>query len=168
VSRRYVAVCGPGSATEKETLWAEEIGGRLAEAGAVVVCGGLGGVMDAAARGATAAGGIAVGILPGESRAGASPYLTVALPLGIGEARNAFVVRVADAVLAVGGEWGTLSEIALAAKMGIPVVALGTWELLSEAPSGDRITRAETPEEAVRAALEATASATSRERRGGR
>jgi uncharacterized protein (TIGR00725 family) len=168
VTGRYVAVCGPGAAAEQETRWAEEIGRRLADAGAVVVCGGLGGVMDAAARGATTAGGIAVGLLPGESRSGASPHLTVALPLGIGEARNAFVVKVADAVIAVGGEWGTLSEIALAAKMGIPVILLGAWEHLSAAPSRDRITRAETAEEAVSAALEAAAGATSRQRRGGR
>jgi hypothetical protein len=147
----YVAVCGPGSATEEQERWAEEVGRRLAEANAVVVCGGLGGVMDAVARGAAAAGGTVIGILPGEDRSGASEHLTVAIPTGMGEARNAIIARAADAVIAIGGEWGTLSEIALARKMGIPVVGLRTWE------PGDRageITRAASPQDAVGRALE--------------
>ncbi len=142
----YVAVCGPGSATEEEERWAEEVGRRLAEAGAVVLCGGLGGVMDAVARGVAAAGGAVVGILPGEDRLGAGGHLTVAVPTGMGEARNAIIARAADAVIAIGGEWGTLSEIALARKMGKPVVGLATWKL------DDRnhgIIRADTPEDAV-------------------
>jgi uncharacterized protein (TIGR00725 family) len=142
----YVAVCGPGSATEEEERWAEEVGRRLAEAGAVVVCGGLGGVMDAAARGAAAAGGAVVGILPGEDRLGASEHLSVAIPTGMGEARNAIIARAADAVIAIGGEWGTLSEIALARKMGKPVVGLGTWRFVDR---GEDITRAASPEDAV-------------------
>lgn len=142
----YVAVSGPGSASEEEERWAEEVGRRLAEAGAVVVCGGLGGVMDAVARGAAAAGGTVVGILPGEDRLGASEYLTVALPTGMGEARNAIIARAADAVIAIGGEWGTLSEIALARKMGKPVVGLATWRL----DDRDRdIIPAHAPEDAV-------------------
>ena len=147
----YVAVCGPGSASDEEERWAEEVGRLLAESGAVVLCGGLGGVMDAAARGAAGAGGTAVGILPGEGRAGASKHLAVAIPTGMGEARNAVIARSADVVIAVGGEWGTLSEIALARKMGTPVVGLRTWEV------GDRaggILRAESPADAVRQALE--------------
>ena len=146
----YIAVCGPGSATDEEERWAEEVGRRLAEAGAVVLCGGLGGVMDAAARGAAGAGGSVVGILPGEDRLGASAHLTVAIPTGMGEARNAIITRAADAVIAVGGEWGTLSEIALARKMGKPVVALRSWDL---APRGEGITPAETPSDAVAAVL---------------
>ncbi|HKX25916.1 MAG TPA: dethiobiotin synthetase, partial [Actinomycetota bacterium] len=102
----YVAVCGPSAATEDEAAWAEEVGRRLAEAGAVVVCGGLGGVMDAVARGASDGGGTVIGILPGDTRSGASPHLTVAIPTGMGEARNALIARAADAVIAVGGEWG--------------------------------------------------------------
>jgi uncharacterized protein (TIGR00725 family) len=145
-----VAVCGPGSATEEEERWAEEIGRRLAEAGAVVVCGGLGGVMDAAARGAAARGGTSVGILPGEDRIGAGEHLTVSIPTGMGEARNAIIVRAADVVIAVGGEWGTLSEIALARKMGKPVVALRSWDL---GERGSGIVQAASPEAAVAEAL---------------
>ena len=148
----YVAVCGPSAATEDEAAWAVEIGRRLAEAGAVVVCGGLGGVMDAVARGASGGGGTVIGILPGDTRSGASPHLTVAIPTGMGEARNALIARAADAVIAVGGEWGTLSEIALAMKMGTPVVGLSTWELSGRT---DSILRAESPDDAVRLALEA-------------
>jgi uncharacterized protein (TIGR00725 family) len=147
----YVAVCGPGSATEDEERMAEEVGRRLAEAGAVVVCGGLGGVMDAAARGAAQASGTVVGILPGEDRLGASEHLTVAIPTGIGEARNAIVARTADAVIAVGGGWGTLSEIALARKMGTPVVGIATWAL---GERGDGVERADTPTDAVERALQ--------------
>ena len=145
----YVAVCGPGSATEDEERWAEEVGRRLAESGAVVLCGGLGGVMDAAARGAARAGGTVVGILPGDDRLGASEHLTAALPTGMGEARNAIIARAADAVIAVGGEWGTLSEIALARKMGTPVVGLRTWDL-----GRADVVDARTPEDAVERALE--------------
>jgi uncharacterized protein (TIGR00725 family) len=150
----YVAVCGPGLADERETAWAEEVGRRLAEAGAVLVCGGLGGVMDAAARGARQAGGTSVGILPGSTRIEASPHLTVSVPTGMGEARNALVVRAADAVIAIAGEFGTLSEIALALKLGRPVIGLSTWELSKPAgPVEDPIARASTPQEAVGLAL---------------
>ena len=151
----YVAVCGPGNASDAELARAEEIGRRLAQSGAVVVCGGMGGVMDAAAGGATSAGGVAVGLLPGDERPGASPHLTVSIPLGMGEARNALVVRAADVILAVGGEFGTLSEIALALKMGKPVVGLDTWELSKPGRNdADPIARAATPEEAVTLATE--------------
>lgn len=150
----YVAVCGPGIAKAQESAWAEEIGRRLAEAGAVVVCGGISGVMDDVARGAAAAGGTVLGILPGPDREGASAHLTVSVPTGMGEARNALVVRAADAVIAVAGEWGTLSEIALALKMGRPVVGLATWELAKGGRSVGGIVRADTPEEAVVRALE--------------
>lgn len=152
----YVAVCGPGRATEQEAAWAEEIGRRLAEAGAVVICGGLGGVMEAAARGAAAGGGVSIGLLPGLTRRGAAPHLTASIPLGMGEARNALVARASDVLIAVAGELGTLSEIALALKMERPVVGLHTWRLSKdEAEFPDPILRATSPEEAVRLALEA-------------
>jgi uncharacterized protein (TIGR00725 family) len=125
----YVAVCGPGEATAAEVATAEEVGERLARAGAVVVCGGLGGVMEAACRGAARAGGLSVGLLPGGERAAANDFVSVALPTGMGELRNGLVVRAADAVIVVGGAFGTLSEIALARKAGKPVVAIGSWEL---------------------------------------
>ena len=97
----------------------------LAEAGAVVVCGGRGGVMEGAARGAAEGGGLSVGILPGTSHSEANPWISIPLPTGLGEARNAVVVRAAEAVVAVGGSWGTLSEVALAAKMDVPVSTIG-------------------------------------------
>lgn len=150
----YVAVCGAGTAVPQEASLAEEVGRRLAERGAVVLCGGLGGVMEAAARGATAVGGIAVGLLPGDDRAGAAPHLTLALPTGMGEGRNALIARAADAVIAIGGEWGTLSEIALALKMGKPVVGLGTWDLGEHRAPGPGPVRADTAEDAVRLAFE--------------
>jgi uncharacterized protein (TIGR00725 family) len=151
----YVAVVGSSSPTEQEVAWAEEVGRRIAEADAVLVCGGLGGVMDAAARGCTAAGGLSIGILPGERRREASHHLTVAVTTGIGEARNALVVRSADVVIAVGGEFGTLSEIALALKMGKTVVGLDTWDLNHEGLLGDPLARASSPQEAVARALAA-------------
>jgi uncharacterized protein (TIGR00725 family) len=151
---RYVAVCGSSIGTEEELARAEEVGRLLAEARAIVLCGGLGGVMDAAAGGAKAAGGTSVGLLPGEDREGASDHLTVALPTGMGETRNALIIRAADAVIAIGGEWGTLSEIAFAMRTGKRVVGLGTWELSKSGRSADGILSATTPEEAVRLALE--------------
>jgi len=153
----YVVVCGSGQATTEEVAWAEEVGRLIADAGAVLVCGGLGGVMDAAARGCEAGGGLSIGILPGEHRDPASPHLTVSIPTGLGEARNALVVRAADAVIAIGGEFGTLSEIALALKAGTPVVGLHTWELAKAGSLVHAIVETETPQEAVRAALEAIA-----------
>lgn len=150
---RYVAVIGASDATEWERATADEVGRRLARAGAVLVCGGLGGVMDAAAGGAAAEGGTSVGILPGEDRSGASPHLTAVVTTGFGEGRNVLVARSADAVIAVGGEFGTLSEVALALKMGTRVVGLGTWDLRRDDMEADPLMRAETPEEAVRLAL---------------
>ena len=105
------------------------MGRLLAEHGAVLVCGGLGGTMEAACRGAKQAGGTTVGLLPGESRSDANRFVDVAIPTGLGEARNALVVRSADVVVAVGGGYGTLSEIALALRAGKRVVGLGTWEI---------------------------------------
>jgi len=145
----YVAVIGASNATEWELTMAEQLGHELATAGAVVVCGGLGGVMNAVARGSEAAGGVSIGILPGDDRVDASRHLTVALATGFGEARNVIVARSADAVIAVGGEFGTLSEIALALKMGTPVIGLGTWELGRDDLDRDPILRAETVEDAM-------------------
>lgn len=120
-----IAVIGGSRCSPAEEAAAEAVGRAVAEAGAVLVCGGLGGVMEAAARGAVQAGGLTVGILPGTDPRDASPWIRVPLPTGMGEGRNVLVVRAADAVVAVGGEWGTLSEIALARKIGVPVIALG-------------------------------------------
>jgi len=132
---------------------AEEVGRLVAEGGAVLVCGGLGGVMEAACRGAKAAGGTTVGILPTSDRADANRYVDIAIPTGMGEARNALVVRAADVLIAVAGEFGTLSEIALALRTGTPVVGLATWELAKGGQPVDAIVRASTPGDAVAAAL---------------
>jgi len=149
----YVAVCGPGQASDDELGRAEAVGAGLARAGAVLVCGGLGGVMEAACQGAVQAGGTTVGLLPGLDRAAANAFVDVAIATGMGELRNGLIVRTADAVIAVGGAWGTLSEIALAVKTGTPVVALGSWDV------GDgEIVRAGSPEEAVELALAAAAA----------
>jgi uncharacterized protein (TIGR00725 family) len=126
---RYVAVSGPGRATAEETATARELGRGIAEAGAIVLTGGLGGVMEAAAAGAAQAGGTAIGLLPGHTRDGAGPSHTFTIPTGLGELRNGLLVRAAELVIACGGSWGTLSEIALAARTGRPVITLGGWDL---------------------------------------
>jgi len=148
-SQRVIAVVGPGDdATEDLCALAYEAGLLLAGGGFVVVNGGLGGVMEAAARGAQEAGGIVIGLLPGDDRAAANAQ-TVAIPTGLGQARNALVVSAADAVIAVGGSWGTLSEIALARRSGKPVVCLRGWHVIDD--GGQRVTLdvADSPEEAV-------------------
>ncbi|HEX9376169.1 MAG TPA: TIGR00725 family protein [Actinomycetota bacterium] len=149
----YVAVVGPGVASHEEEAWAEEVGRLLARAGAVVVCGGSTGVMEAACRGAADAGGTSMGILPGFDRGEANPYVTFAIPTGMGEMRNALIARSADSVIAVGGEFGTLSEIAFALKIGRPVVGLRTWELVRRGEPVPGIHAADTPAEAVASAL---------------
>jgi uncharacterized protein (TIGR00725 family) len=126
----YVAVVGAGGEVPADVLAdAEAVGAGLARRGAVVVCGGLGGVMEAACRGARAQGGVTLGILPGADRSAANPWVGVAVATGLGELRNGLVVRSADAVVAIAGEHGTLSEIALALKAGLRVVGLRSWEI---------------------------------------
>ena len=151
--RPYVAVVGGGEADPDVLAIAEDVGRRLARRDAVVLCGGLGGVMEAACRGAKAEGGTTVGILPTDDRHQANAYVDVAIATGMGEARNALVVRAADVVLAVDGEFGTLSEIALALRTGTPVVGIATWELSMQGRPVDVILRVETAEDAVEAAL---------------
>jgi len=131
---RYVAVVGPSdSARDDDLERARAIGRGLAERGAVVLTGGMNGVMQAAAQGASEAGGTAIGLLPGPDRAGAAPENTYTLPTGLGELRNALLVRAADAVVAVGSSWGTLTEIALARRTGVPLVLLDAWDLPADA-----------------------------------
>ena len=151
-----VAVVGPGDGADADCLAAaEETGFPLAEAGAVVVCGGLGGVMEAACRGASAAGGLSIGLLPGADRAEANAYVTFALGTGLGEMRNALLVRCADAVIGIGGSVGTLSEIALAQRTGVPVAWMHGWEI---EPLG--VESVDSPAAAVAWALEASGGAT--------
>jgi uncharacterized protein (TIGR00725 family) len=125
----YVAVVGAAEATPTETVLAEHVGRELAAAGAIVITGGRGGVMAAACRGARVIGGITLGILPGFDRREANEWVTIAIPTGLGELRNGLIVRVADALIAVGGAYGTLSEIAFALNASVPVVGLGSWAI---------------------------------------
>ena len=125
----YVAVVGAGDANPALDAAAELVGEGLAEAGAVIVCGGLGGVMAAACRGARSAGGTTIGLLPGTDRQAANQWVQIAIPTGLGELRNGLIIRAVDVVVAVGGEYGTLSEVALALKTRVPVVGLGTWDI---------------------------------------
>lgn len=131
---------------------AEEVGRRIAAAGCTLICGGLGGVMEAACRGARGAGGRTVGILPGSRPQEANPYVDVSIATGMGQMRNVIIVLTAEALIAVGGGFGTLSEIGHALRYGKPVIGLRTWEA---ARGGERapITVVGTPEEAVREAL---------------
>jgi uncharacterized protein (TIGR00725 family) len=148
-------VVGPSRPRPGEAEAAEEVGRLLGAAGAVVVCGGMGGAMEAACRGAKAADGVTIGILPGDRRDEANQFVDFAIPTGLAEGRNALVVRAADAVVAVGGAYGTLSEIALALRAGIPVVGLDTWELARGGAPDEGIARAGSPAEAVQLALSA-------------
>lgn len=153
-SRVQIAVVGAGETGAELSATAEQVGTRLAEAGAVLVCGGLGGVMEAACRGAREAGGSTIGLLPGTDRAAANPFVDVVIPTGLGEARDALVVRAGDAVIAVGGGYGTLAEIALALKVSTPVVGIATWEPARTGQAVDDIERVESAAEAVDLALE--------------
>jgi uncharacterized protein (TIGR00725 family) len=123
----YIAVVGPGGASSQELWIAEEVGAGLAGLGAVVVTGGLGGVMEAACRGARSRQGRKLGILPGDDREAANGWVEIAVATGLGELRNGLVVRASDALIAIGGGHGTLSEVGFALKLGRPVIGLGTW-----------------------------------------
>ena len=144
-----VAVIGSGTPDARLDALAERVGHLLAAAGATVVCGGLDGVMAAVCRGARAAGGRTVGILPGGDRGAANAWVDLAMPTGMGEARNVLVVRAGRAVVAIGGGFGTLSELAFARKLGVPVVAVSSWPLDDEG-----IIHVDTADEAVRQVLE--------------
>lgn len=149
----YIAVIGGQFCSEEEERTAYEVGFQLASRGAVVVCGGLGGVMESACKGAKAAGGVTIGILPGPFRGDANPFVDYAIATDMGQARNAVIVRTADAVIAVGGEYGTLTEIAMALKMGKKVVALSSWEIASQGKADGKIFRADGVGAAVDAVL---------------
>jgi uncharacterized protein (TIGR00725 family) len=156
---RQVSVIGSGSCEQdsEPALLAEEVGRLLAKAGVVLVCGGLAGVMEAASRGAAAAGGVVIGVTPSDSVEHANPYCTHVVATGTGHARNLAVVASGEAVIAVGGEWGTLSEIGFARRLGRTVVALRSWKPEGEGPmaGGPGIIAARDSAEAVQAALDA-------------
>jgi uncharacterized protein (TIGR00725 family) len=155
MSHVFVAVVGGGTCSAEDARLAEAVGRGLASRGAVVVCGGLGGIMEAACRGAKSAGGLTVGILPGDDRQSANPHVDVPVVTGMGHARNAIVVKTAQAVIAMDGSYGTLSEIALALQNGIAVIGLGTWALSLHGQADKSIIQARDAEEAVEKAIAA-------------
>jgi uncharacterized protein (TIGR00725 family) len=147
VKRIFVGVIGAGDCSEDVYKLAEEVGERIAKAEAVLVCGGLGGVMEAASKGAKKEGGITIGILPGIDKSHANPYIDFPIVTGLGEGRNLLVIRNSDVVIALPGEYGTLSEIGFCLKLGKPIVGLSTWDVSED------IIKAKDAEEAVRIAL---------------
>jgi uncharacterized protein (TIGR00725 family) len=154
VVRAQVAVVGPGEATPAQEAAAAAVGSGLARLGAVVVTGGLGGVMAAASRGAAEAGGLVLALLPGDEAAAANAWVDVTVPTGMGEARDALVVAAAQAVIVIGGSWGTLAEVALAARRGRPVVVvnapgLDPWQVSTSAGSASGPVEVGSPEAAV-------------------
>ena len=151
--KRFIAVIGGSQASKEEVKLAEEVGRELAKQGATLVCGGLGGIMEAACRGAQSEGGVTIGILPGGSRQTANPYVQIPIVTNLGEARNVVVVKSAEAVIAIGGGYGTLSEIGHALRNGIPVVGLNTWSLSRNGQLDGSIIPAQNPIEAVDIAL---------------
>lgn len=147
--RRFrIGVIGAGSCPDDVREIAREVGRAIGTKGAVLLCGGLGGVMEAAARGAKEAGGLTVGILPGDCAGDANPYIDLPIVTDMGHARNVILVRSSDALIAISGGFGTLSEIAFALKMGLPCVGIGTWDIHED------IVRRDVPEEAVQYAFE--------------
>ena len=151
--KRFIAVIGGSDCTPEEARLAEEVGRGLARNGAVLICGGLGGVMEAACKGANAEGGLTVGILPGGSRQTANPYINIPIVTNLGEARNVIVVKSAEAIIAIGGGYGTLSELGHALRNGMPVVGLNTWSLSRNERPDNSIILARNPADAVKKAL---------------
>jgi len=150
----FVAVIGGSEPSAEETRLAETVGRELARQGATLVCGGLGGVMEAACKGASSEGGVTIGILPGDNRLAANPYVQIPIATGMGYARNVAVVKSAQAVIAIGGSYGTLSEIAHALQSGIPVIGINTWALSRNSQQDNSIIPAQNPTEAVNKALD--------------
>jgi len=151
--KRFIAVIGGSQCSSQEAKLAEEVGRELARRGAVLICGGLGGIMEAACRGAQQEGGVTIGILPGKNRQEANPYVQIPIATGMGSARNVVIVKSAQAVIAIGGSYGTLSEIAHALQSGVPVIGLNTWSLSKNGQPDDSIITAQNPTEAVNIAL---------------
>ncbi len=156
--KKFVAVIGGGQPSREEAKLAEEVGRELAKRGAILVCGGLGGVMEAACKGASSEGGITIGILPGDDSQAANPYVQIPIVTGLGYARNIAVVKSAQAVIAIGGSYGTLAEISHALQSGIPVIGLNTWSLARNNQQDKSIILAQSPTEAVNKALDLAAS----------
>ncbi len=150
----FIAVIGGGDCSPQIARLAEEVGGEIARHGAILICGGLGGVMEAACKGASSEGGLTVGMLPGDNRRAANPYVQIPIVTGIGYARNVAVVKSAQAVIAIDGSYGTLSEIGHALQSGIPVIGLNTWSLSIAGQVDNSIIPADNPKDAVKKAME--------------
>jgi len=148
-----IGVIGDSSCSPEEAKLAESVGELLAQRGATIVCGGLGGVMEAVCRGAKSKGGLTVGILPGKNSSTANPWVDIPLVTGLGEARNVVVAKSAQAIIAIGGNYGTLSEIAYALKSSTPVIGLNTWSLSRNGQEDDSIIKAQSATEAVDKAI---------------
>ncbi|MFC1907858.1 TIGR00725 family protein [Chloroflexota bacterium] len=151
--KKFIAVIGGSQPSPQEAQLAEDVGRELAIRGAILVCGGLGGVMEAACRGASSESGVTIGILPGESRQEANPYVQIPIATGMGYARNTVVVKSAQAVIAIGGSFGTLTEIGHALQNGTPVIGLNTWSLSKNGQQVNSIILVQNPTEAVDKAL---------------
>lgn len=149
----FIAVIGGSECSPEEFCLAEEVGRELARRDVILICGGLGGVMEAACKGARAKGGVTIGILPGDSRQSANSYVQIPVVTGLGTARNVIVVKSAQAIIAVDGGYGTLSEIGHAIQNGIPVIGLNTWSLARNSQLDKSIIPAQTPAEAVEKAI---------------
>jgi len=154
--KRFIAVIGGSDCTPGEARLAEEVGRELARRGAILVCGGLGGIMEAACKGASAEGGLTIGILPGGSRKAANRYVQVPIVTNLGEARNVIIVKSAEAIIAIGGGYGTLSEIGHALRNGRSVIGLNTWSLSRNGQPDNSIVLAQHPADAVNKALNIT------------
>jgi uncharacterized protein (TIGR00725 family) len=148
-----IGVIGDSSCPPEEAKLAESVGELLAQRGATIVCGGLGGVMEAVCRGAKSKGGLTIGILPGKNSSTANPWIDIPVVTGLGEARNVVVAKSAQAIIAIGGNYGTLSEIAYSLKSSIPVIGLNTWSLSRNGQEDDSIIQVQSATEAVDKAI---------------
>jgi uncharacterized protein (TIGR00725 family) len=151
--KKLIAVIGSGECTPEEAQIAERVGRELAWRGITLICGGLCGVMEAACRGAQSEGGDTIGILPGDISNTANPYVTIPILTGLGTARNAIVAKSGQAVIAIGGNYGTLTEIAFALQNHIPVIGLNTWGLSQKGQPDNSIVIASDPVDAVNKAI---------------
>ena len=158
--RLFISVIGGGDCSKDEEHVAEEVGRCLAERGVTLICGGLGGVMEAACRGAVARGGTTIGVLPGNDRRDANEYVTIPIVTGMGYTRNAIVAKSGQAVIAIGGKYGTLSEIAYALQSRVPIVGIGTWSLSLRGHAEMGIETADNAADAVEKAIAAARKAT--------
>lgn len=152
--KKIIGVIGASSCSVEEEKIAEEVGEEIAKTGSILICGGLGGVMEAACRGAKKYQGLTIGVLPGTNKNEANNYVDMPILTGFAEARNIIIVRTSEVVIAIGGEYGTLSEIAFALKLEVPVIGINTWRLFKEDKEQNKIIRVNVAKDAVQKALQ--------------